>query len=121
MLHLMNNKARAGLGFLTIGAGFYTVKSNFSNYDVKIHKEISDIISNYNPTDAPKVVVHKINNYTPFKEWNVNSTDKNIISAIENLKQKTSEVKLNSDSYPYNNRVVFTKDNHGNIEIHFAD
>ncbi len=119
----MNNQIKAGLGFLTAITGFYTAKSYFSNnYESKIHTEISNMISNYNPNDAPPVVVHSIDNYTPNKKWYLDIKDKNLSDVIEKLTQNTGhKVKFNSDRYPYNNRVVFTKDNDGNIEINFAD
>ncbi len=96
--------------------------TNFTD-EAQIHKEISGIISNYDAKNAPNLIAHKINNFNPDKNWNFNITNKNFINAIGDLRKKNSlnKVKINLDSYPHNNKIVFRKDNFGNIEIDFTD
>ncbi len=118
------NLIEIGLGCLVGSAVFHTLNylTTFTN-EAQIHKEISGIISNYDAKNAPNLVAHKINNFNPDKIWNVNITNKNFINAIEDLRKKNSikKVKINLDSHPHNDKIVFRKDNFGNIEIDFTD
>ncbi len=109
------------LGTMTLigGTDIYKYINN-KVYQYKIHKEISEIISNYDSKYTHKVMVYDINNFEHDNQWDIDISNKDFANAIQHFR-KSNNTKLNLNKYPYYRRLVINRNEDNNVEISFAD